>query len=226
MGSQTTRLKLFKPDPSIGSTDPVDVDLDLAANYDLIDDHAMIRSRDAGVFPTDGYVGGMLYHAASGTISSYRDSGTYKTIKSLNSYVEATGNANANIPSGVDVQLAWGHSEDRDSLAFESGGSIRIKKPGLYYTSCSFKLTNDAAVYERFLMIRVVNATGAGQFRFSQNHTQGNDTWCTVGGFLRADASRVGWKLQACIYQNSGATIFYTDLLSSFMAIRLGGYDG
>lgn len=228
MGSATDRLNLFKIDASSGGTDVVDVEQNLNTNYDILDDNAPLRNRPNGVFPTDdeSFRGGMLYQNPSGKVYNRWDDEQYRCIKQIPSSVRTIGNTGASIGTGADVYLNWGHTENRDGMEFEADGEIRFKTTGLYYVGCSFNLDGTAGNYQRYLMVMVSDAANVRKMRFGQNKTQGNVARLAVGGFVKIDSSRIGWKASGVIFQNSGATVIYNDLLCQMICTRVGGYLG
>lgn len=224
MSSYTSRLKLYKADPSEGMSDPVNVNTDLIRNYDILDDNAPLRTRPNGVFPSDAdsFPGGMLYHP-NGNIYIRTAQDDWYPFKQKPSHVKKIGISGANVPNATDTYLSWGYTENKESMEFESGGAIRFKQTGLYYVTFGMNVSGSAGNYERFPFIMLSNASGGRIDRAAQNRTQGSLDYCTVNMLVRINSDRIGWKAQAVMWQNSGAPIVYSDSLAKFACSRVGG---
>lgn len=225
MGFQTPRLKLYKPDPSLGQSDPVDVELDLSGNYDIIDDNATVRVRNVGDLPptSQSYAGGLVFHPSVFRLQNFTNN-DYHTYKHLPCWFRAVIQAGSiTVNSTTNTTILWGNPDTfKDSFDFGSNGKVTFKKPGTFYMSATVEM-QDAAAYEHYMTIRVQDAAGANDLaRFADSSV--NQCTRSVSGSFTVNASNLNCKADVVVWQDSGIQKIYGQSFAHFSIMRLGGY--
>ncbi len=228
MGTSTPRLKINKMAYALGASDVVNVAADHNSPFEVIDDHANLRSRSVGVFPpvSERYEGGPLYHAASGRVYATQSDLSFKAVAQTRNYVKKLGKAVFSVPNAADTVVNWdGYTEVRDGLSFESDGGIRFTKAGSYLVGTEMYSGVPENVGERFLTIMVQDGAATQQFRIATAWSVVTVAYLTVTALVQIPPSRIGWKAFVIVYQGSGGAINYGTGQDSFSAVSVGAHN-